>query len=52
MADDMRAKFVEVSAKDNSSVNDLFTSLVVAIEKKNLGDSTEGQQKDKSCSLS
>ena len=51
----MKARFVEVSAKDNSSVNDLFTSLIMSIEKKNLGDSTESNQikeKGNNCVLS
>lgn len=50
----MKARFVEVSAKDNSSVNELFTSLIMSIEKRNLGDSSENNQnKEKSsCTLS
>lgn len=54
LADEMKAKFVEVSAKDNTSVNNLFQSLIDAIEKKNLGDPGESTvQKEKtSCILS
>lgn len=55
LADLMKAKFVEVSAKDNSSVNDLFTSLIMSIEHKTLGNSTESTVTSKeksSCLLS
>jgi len=56
LADLMRAKFVEVSAKDNASVNDLFTSLIMSIERKNQGDlstdSTASSKDKSSCSLS
>lgn len=55
LAELMKAKFVEVSAKDNLSVNDLFKSLIMSIEGKNLGDQSTDNSTNKektSCVLS
>ena len=52
LAEQMNAKFVELSAKDNHSVNDLFNSLVLAMDfkRRDLGNPTKGDQK--SCLIS
>lgn len=49
LANYMKAKFVEISAKQNNAVNDLFENLLIAIEKAN---SDEPPVKEKSCLIS
>jgi len=50
LANYMKARFVEISAKQNNAVNDLFETLILTIEKAN---SDEPANKDKSnCTVS
>lgn len=52
-ANQIKAQFVEVSAKQNNSVNDLFESLILTIEKANNNEDPNSGSKNKSnCSIS
>lgn len=52
-ANQIKAQFVEVSAKQNNSVNDLFESLILTIEKANNNeDPNSGAKNKSSCSIS
>jgi len=49
----MKAQFLEVSAKENSAVNQLFQTLIINIERHGLPESTESsQEKPNKCILS
>lgn len=50
LADIMKAQFVEVSAKQNSAVTDLFNNLILKIEK--TYDDGSSQKDPKSCIIS
>jgi GTPase SAR1 family protein len=53
LAEQMNAKFVELSAKDNQRVNELFNSLVLAMDTKQSRDMGVPSSKEpKSCVIS
>lgn len=46
LADEWQCKFMEVSAKSNARVNDIFISLISEIEKRSGTEAAAGQKKD------